>query len=102
MFPKPREVYEHFLFFGPNLLVSEGIQWKKYRKIIGPSFNEVGVVCCLKGSQHLHSEQRNNRLVWKETIRLMQELLEEKWGDDPVVRIKDSKEITLSVSAVRC
>lgn len=40
-FPKPLERYTILSFFGPNILVSEADDWKKYRKISAPSFSEV-------------------------------------------------------------
>ncbi|KXN87702.1 Cytochrome P450 3A25, partial [Leucoagaricus sp. SymC.cos] len=83
-FVKPMEFYKHFLFFGPNLLVSEGALWKKYRKIISPSFNE-----------------RNNRLVWDEVIRLAQELMDDVWENQPVMTVQDSKDVTFPVSTCK-
>ncbi|KAJ3568392.1 hypothetical protein NP233_g5745 [Leucocoprinus birnbaumii] len=80
LFVKPMEFYEHFLFYGPNLLVSEGALWKKYRKIIGPSFSE-----------------RNNHLVWNEATRLVLELME-KWGKEQTVAISDSRDITFPLT----
>lgn len=80
LFVKPMEFYEHFLFYGPSLLVSEGTLWKKYRKIIGPSFNE-----------------RNNRLVWDEATCLVSELMD-RWGEQQVVTISDSRDVTFPLT----
>ena len=40
-FPKQIEIYEIMTFFGHNILVSEGEEWKKYRKISAPAFSDV-------------------------------------------------------------
>lgn len=41
-FPKPTHLYGAVDVFGPNIVSSDGDLWKKYRKISGPSFSEVG------------------------------------------------------------
>ena len=33
--------YKFFAPFGPNIVASEGEEWKKYRKITAPAFSEV-------------------------------------------------------------
>ena len=33
--------YEVLAIFGPNIVASEGEEWKKYRKIAAPAFSEV-------------------------------------------------------------
>lgn len=40
-FPKPVKFYSALSFFGPNIIVSEGDEWKRYRKIAAPAFSEV-------------------------------------------------------------
>ena len=40
-FPKPLEVYELLASFGSNILVTEGDEWKRQRKIAAPAFSEV-------------------------------------------------------------
>lgn len=40
-FPKPLNLYEVLAIFGKNIVVSEGEEWKKYRKIAAPAFSEV-------------------------------------------------------------
>jgi hypothetical protein len=40
-FPKPIERYGALSFFGKNIVVSEFDEWKKYRKVCSPAFNEV-------------------------------------------------------------
>ena len=42
-FPKPFEDYAALSFFGHNIVVSEGEEWKKYRKISAPAFSDVSL-----------------------------------------------------------
>lgn len=42
-FPKPVDIYEAVSIFGPNIVASEGDEWKKYRKISAPVFSDVRV-----------------------------------------------------------
>ena len=46
-FPKPLNLYEVLAIFGKNIVVSEGEEWKKYRKIAAPAFSEVRFERCL-------------------------------------------------------
>ena len=46
-FPKPLKLYEVLAVFGKNIVVSEGEEWKKYRKIAAPAFSEVRFERCL-------------------------------------------------------
>ena len=41
LWPKPIHLYKVLSFFGRNIVVSEGEEWKKYRKISAPAFSEV-------------------------------------------------------------
>jgi len=40
-FSKPVEVYKAVSLYGPNIIASEGDEWKKIRKISAPAFSEV-------------------------------------------------------------
>ncbi|OSX59381.1 hypothetical protein POSPLADRAFT_1059568 [Postia placenta MAD-698-R-SB12] len=62
-FPKPLDAYEGINVYGHNIVGTEADEWKRHRKITAPSFSE-----------------RNNRLVWDETIGIVQELCEDVWG----------------------
>lgn len=42
--------------------------------------------------------QRNNKLVWDETLRVVAELFEEVWGAEDKVQVEDATDITRSVS----
>ncbi|KAH6721937.1 cytochrome P450 monooxygenase-like protein [Leptodontidium sp. MPI-SDFR-AT-0119] len=51
-FVKPVEIYAIVDIFGPSILTTEGIEWKRHRKIVAPAFSE-----------------KSNALVWKESLR---------------------------------
>ncbi|KAK7453323.1 hypothetical protein VKT23_012002 [Stygiomarasmius scandens] len=77
-FPKPVEQYTLLTIFGHNIVASEGDLWKKYRKICAPAFSE-----------------RNNRLVWDSSIRIMSDFMEIVWG-------QDEKQIVVEDLKVHC
>ncbi|KAI0326144.1 cytochrome P450 [Cubamyces sp. BRFM 1775] len=80
-FPKPTETYEVLATFGSNILVTEGDVWKRQRKIAAPAFSE-----------------RNNRLVWDETIRIVEDLFHNVWEDKDVVEINHVLDITVGIT----
>ncbi|PVH95619.1 cytochrome P450 monooxygenase-like protein [Periconia macrospinosa] len=57
-FPKPLEMYHRLDIYGKNLVSTEGSDWRMHRKMAAPSFGE-----------------RNNELVFNETIYHTQALL---------------------------
>ena len=57
-FPKPIEVYGSVNLYGQNVVSTEGHLWKHQRKTVSPPFNE-----------------KNNRLVWLESIRQAQAMV---------------------------
>ncbi|KZV87709.1 cytochrome P450 [Exidia glandulosa HHB12029] len=69
-FPKPTKVYELLSLFGPNIVATEGEQWKKHRKPVAPAFSE-----------------RNNKLVWDEATSIVLNMFQSRdWkGKDEVV-----------------
>ncbi|GJE85499.1 cytochrome P450 [Phanerochaete sordida] len=77
-FPKPVAIYGTLSLYGPNIVASEHDEWKRYRRICSPSFSE-----------------RNNRLVWEETVRVMTELFD-LWADKD--EIVDDDVVTLTVT----
>ncbi|KAF8587184.1 cytochrome P450 [Ramaria rubella] len=80
-FPKPVEDYKILSFFGQNIIVTENAEWKKHRKICAPSFSE-----------------RNNKLVWDETIRIVLDMFD-NWGvDNSEVVIDHVVDITLPLA----
>ncbi|KAI9063783.1 cytochrome P450 [Trametes sanguinea] len=80
-FPKPLGPYKVLLAFGPNLVASEGDEWKRQRKLVAPAFSE-----------------RNNRLVWDETIRIMHDLFDNVWGDNDTVVIDNITDLTVPIT----
>ena len=51
-FPKPTQLYRIVDIFGRSMISSEGEEWRRHRKVIGPAFVE-----------------RSNLLVWQESLR---------------------------------
>lgn len=95
-FPKPVKIYEAINLYGHNIVSAEGDLWKKYRKISGPSFSEVSLLCPVATlTQSL--DQKNNRLVWEETLRIVDDLVENVWNDTDAV-VDHGVDITLPVS----
>jgi hypothetical protein len=80
-FPKPVHMYEVVTCFGPNIVSAEGGQWKKFRKISAPAFAE-----------------RNHKLVWDETIRVVMDMLDNVWGDRSEVVVDHCVDITLPIA----
>ncbi|KAI0739084.1 cytochrome P450 [Daedaleopsis nitida] len=80
-FPKPVEAYDMLASFGSNILVTEGHEWKRQRKIAAPAFSE-----------------KNNRLVWNETYRIMEALFRDVWGDRKVVEVNHILEVTVPIT----
>ena len=72
-FPKPVHLYRTVNIFGRSVLTTEGQAWRHHRKIVGPPFGE-----------------RNNRLVWKESLH-QAELMLKSWTGS---RGESSKTIT--------
>ena len=44
------------------------------------------------------TQQSNNKLVWDETIRILEELFEQQWGSQKVVTYQHVVDLTLPVS----
>ncbi|KAF9481511.1 cytochrome P450 [Pholiota conissans] len=80
-FPKPVHHYRSLTFFGRNIVASEGAEWKKYRKISAPAFSD-----------------RNNALVWEESIKTVQGMFMDVWGDRDVISVDHCVEITLPIA----
>lgn len=80
-FPKPVHQYRVLLLFGGNIVASEGEEWKRYRKVAAPAFSE-----------------KNNKLVWDETVKIMVDMFHTLWNDAPEITVDHCIEITLPVS----
>ena len=98
-FPKPAREYEIVSFYGPNIVTSEGEEWKKYRKISAPAFSHVRTinVRLLFFNRRFYFFKRNNKLVWDETIKIMNGLFMEVWAGKDVISLDHTLEITLAV-----
>ncbi|KAK0102622.1 hypothetical protein ONS95_006229 [Cadophora gregata] len=57
-FPKPTHIYRPISIYGQNIVSSEGATWRYHRKLTSPAFSE-----------------KNNQLVWKETLDLSQAMV---------------------------
>ncbi|TFK60268.1 cytochrome P450 [Pluteus cervinus] len=69
------------MFFGPNIVSSAGEEWKKYKKICAPAFSD-----------------RNNKLVWDETLKIVQEMFDVRWKGKDVITLDHAVEITLPIA----
>ena len=82
-------------------MTCEGEEWKKYRKISAPAFSDVRIdVRFVLGSLidwRFYFCQRNNKLVWDETIKIMNGLFDEVWAGEDVISLDHTLEITLAV-----
>lgn len=58
-FLKPVQMYDVAEIFGKNMLTCEGEDWKRHRKIVGPSFSE-----------------KSNALVFEESVRQARAMLD--------------------------
>ncbi|KAI0760159.1 cytochrome P450 [Fomes fomentarius] len=80
-FPKPMGPYKILLAFGPNLVASEGEEWKRQRKLVAPAFSE-----------------KNNRLVWDETVRIVYDLFDNVWGTQNMVEVDNITDLTVPIT----
>ena len=80
-FSKPLAVYKILMFYGSNVVVTEGEEWKRHRKISAPSFSE-----------------RNNRLVWNETMSIMRELCEDVWASKSAITVPNIVDLTVPIA----
>lgn len=80
-FPKPLQQYKILTFFGSNIVVTEADEWKRHRKISAPSFSE-----------------RNNRLVWDETINIVKELSDDVWRGKNEVTMDNIVDLTVPIA----
>ena len=99
-FPKPAREYEIVSVYGPNIIACEGEEWKKYRKICVPAFSDVCIILRLVGyliEDLFYPCQRNNKLVWDETTKIVNALFNEVWEGKDVISVDHAVEITLPV-----
>ncbi|KIJ61829.1 hypothetical protein HYDPIDRAFT_176809 [Hydnomerulius pinastri MD-312] len=80
-FPKPLHQYKILTFFGENIVVSEADEWKRYRKIVAPAFSD-----------------KNNRLVWEATTKIMLDLFDDVWAGKNEITIEHGVDLTLPIA----
>jgi hypothetical protein len=89
-------MYTSLSIFGRNIVASEGDEWKRYRKVAAPAFSEVSPELAPSPTSDL-DHQRNNKLVWDETTRIMMDLFNNIWGDRAEIVVEHCLDITLPV-----
>ncbi|KAL1946308.1 hypothetical protein VTO73DRAFT_15435 [Trametes versicolor] len=80
-FPKPLETYALLATFGTNILVTEGEEWKRQRKIAAPAFSE-----------------RNNKLVWDESFRIVDDMFKNVWQNKDVIELDHVMDLTVPIT----
>ncbi|KAG2009641.1 614/534 cytochrome P450 [Coprinopsis cinerea AmutBmut pab1-1] len=85
-FPKPVELYDKLEIYGPSVVTTEDEEWRKYRRLVAPGFTD-----------------RNNRFVWRESVRVVRELVGDVWGwkedgGGQRVVVEHCNEITLAIA----
>jgi len=80
-FPKPVWQYKTLSFFGDNIVVSEAEEWKRHRKVAAPAFSD-----------------KNNKLVWDETLRIMFDLFDNVWGSQELISVEHALSLTLPIT----
>lgn len=61
-FMKPVEGYKIVDIFGRSMLTQEGLEWRRHRRVVGPSFSE-----------------KSNKLVFEESLRQAESMMD-LWG----------------------
>lgn len=81
VFEKPIELYGIVDIFGKSVLSTEGVEWKRHRRVVAPAFSE-----------------KSNALVWKESLRQAASMLafwSKLEGNDPGnIKVKDTAQDT--------
>ncbi|KAE9395453.1 cytochrome P450 [Gymnopus androsaceus JB14] len=80
-FPKPVWQYKALSFFGGNIVASEAEEWKRYRKVAAPAFSD-----------------RNNKLIWNETLRIMFDLFDNVWGSQESIAVEHALSLTFPIA----
>ncbi|KAH6904172.1 cytochrome P450 [Coprinopsis sp. MPI-PUGE-AT-0042] len=82
-FCKPTDfyVYDALATYGHNIVTTEGEQWRRYKKLTAPAFSN-----------------RNNGLVWDETVRVVTDLFGDVWGDQKEITVDHALELTHSIA----
>ena len=99
-FPKPVQSYKILNFFGNNIVTTDFDEWKRYRKIAAPAFNEVRDYQYI-GCRHVSndSSQKNNKLAFEESVRVVTSLYEGRWDGKQEIVADDTLDLTMAVSS---
>ncbi|KLO20769.1 cytochrome P450 [Schizopora paradoxa] len=79
-FIKPVALYRVLRFYGGNIVASEGEDWIRHRRVAQPAFSD-----------------RNNKLVWNETIRIVNEWIA-SWGETENSDIDNIVDVTRKIA----
>ena len=91
--------YRILKFFGSNIIVTEFDEWKRHRKIIAPAFSEVRDCQWTVSSRTVNDgSQKNNKLAFKESVRVITSLHEGDWRGKQEVIVDDALCLTMVVS----
>jgi hypothetical protein len=84
-FPKPAALYKFLTFIGPNIVASEGEEWRRHRKIVARSFSEA-----------------NHRLVWEETIQIVLDLFThwDRQGNGGEIKVPSVTVVTREIAVM--
>lgn len=99
-FPKPVKLFKLMRAFGRNIVEAEGELWKRFRKSAAPAFSDVrrNSLLFTHSTSTYYPSQRNNALVWDETVRTIQELVDTVWSDRSEITAENAVDITRAVS----
>jgi len=73
-FPKPLELYRILAVYGENIVITEGEEWRKHRRVVGPSFSE-----------------KTYDLVWEESTKVAKSWMDSmsKKADQQGIAVED-------------
>ena len=72
-------------------------EWKRYRKISAPAFSEVSILTCGSEFNMLIYRKSNNKLVWDESVRVLQDMIDNVWKHADTVSVDHALEMTVPV-----
>ncbi|TDL26326.1 614/534 cytochrome P450 [Rickenella mellea] len=78
---KAAQQYQLLRYFGDNILITEGDEWKRHRRTANPAFSE-----------------RNNRMVWNEAVRIVNDMFKNDWQDRPEIVVENCVDITMRLA----
>ena len=96
--------YKVLRFFGENIVTSEFDEWKRYRKIAAPAFNEVRDFLRQSSIPRVTNNglQRNRKLAFEESVRSITSLYEGEWRGKQEIIVDDATHLTLAVRTTIC